>query len=185
MDALRGSSAQKVKQFGLDRLSEYGGLRGMPVNMHRNLHQKLYSMQLLKQQGDSYPVVKRTPEGKELLLGEVPVSISVQVEKKETPARKKKTGNTVAGEVESSLFEALRTLRMSLARKQGVPPYLVFSDKTLTDMCRKLPENKEEMLGVTGVGEKKFELYGESFLEEIQKYRKKDSAVEEERCLGM
>ena len=84
----------------------------------------------------------------------------------------------MAGEVESSLFEALRTLRMSLARKQGVPPYLVFSDKTLTDMCRKLPENREEMLGVTGVGEKKFESYGERFLEEIRKYRKKDSSVE-------
>ena len=67
---------------------------------------------------------------------------------------------------------------MALARAQGVPPYLVFSDKTLTDMCRKLPENKEEMLAVTGVGEKKFELYGESFLEEIRKYREKDSAVE-------
>ena len=178
MDALRGSSAQKVRQFGLDRLSEYGVLRGMPVNMLRKVLHKLYGMQLLKQQGDPYPVVKLTPEGKELLLEEVPVSISVQVEKKETPARKKKTGNTVAGEVESSLFEALRTLRMSLARKQGVPPYLVFSDKTLTDMCRKLPENREEMLGVTGVGEKKFESYGERFLEEIRKYRKKDSSVE-------
>ena len=66
MDALRGSSAQKVKQFGLDRLSEYGVLRGMPVHMLRKVLHKLYGMQLLKQQGDPYPVVKITPEGKEL-----------------------------------------------------------------------------------------------------------------------
>ena len=150
----------------------------MPVHMLRKVLHKLYGMQLLKQQGDPYPVVKITPEGKELLLEEVPVRFTVQVEKKEKTAQKKTKGSMAAGEAESSLFEALRSLRMALARAQGVPPYLVFSDKTLTDMCRKLPENKEEMLAVTGVGEKKFELYGESFLEEIQKYREKDSAVE-------
>ena len=178
LDALRGSSAQKVKQFGLDRLSVYGALRGTPMDMLRKVLHKLYGMQLLKQQGDPYPVVKITPEGKELLLEEVPISITVQVEKKEIAAKKKGSKKAVSDAGDHSLFEVLRSLRMALARKQGVPPYLVFSDKTLTDMCRKLPENKEEMLNVTGVGEKKFELYGDSFLEEIRKYRETDSVIE-------
>ena len=68
-------------------------------------------------------------------------------------------------EKEESLFERLRTLRMEIARKEKVPPYLVFSDKTLTHMCILKPGTKEEMLRVSGVGEYKFEKYGKQFLE--------------------
>ena len=177
LDALRGSTSQKVKQFRLDELSVHGALKGMPVHMLRKVLHKLYGMQLLKQQGEPYPVVKLTPEGKELLLEEVPVRVTVQVEKKEAAGKTKKAGKGTAAAVEDSLFEGLRKLRLSLARKQGIPPYLVFSDKTLADMCRKLPADKEEMLDVTGVGEKKFELYGEVFLEEIRILREKDTAA--------
>lgn len=172
LDALRGSTSQKVRQFRLDELSVYGLLRGMPVHMLRKVLHKLYGMQLLKQQGEPYPVVRITSEGRELLLEEVPVRITVQAEKKETTGKKRKAGRMAPVSPDDSLFEGLRQVRMRLAREQGVPPYLVFSDKTLSDMCRKLPADKEEMLGVTGVGEKKFELYGEIFLEEIRRLRK-------------
>ena len=65
------------------------------------------------------------------------------------------------------MFERLRALRASIAKEEKVPPYIVFSDKTLTDMCIKKPATKEEMLAVSGVGEYKFEKYGERFLEVI------------------
>ena len=66
------------------------------------------------------------------------------------------------------LFEALRAVRTALARSAGVPPYIIFSDKTLIDMCVKRPSCREEMLEVTGVGEVKYERYGEEFLQAIR-----------------
>ena len=71
---------------------------------------------------------------------------------------------------EESLFEALRNLRMEIAREEKVPPYIVFSDKTLTHMCILKPKTREEMLSVSGVGEFKVEKYGERFLEAIKKF---------------
>ena len=69
------------------------------------------------------------------------------------------------GEGEQSLFERLRALRTQIAREEKVPPYIVFSDKTLVDMCMKKPRTKAEMLAVSGVGEFKYGKYGERFLQ--------------------
>ena len=66
------------------------------------------------------------------------------------------------------LFEQLRTLRMEIAKEEKVPPYIVFSDKTLVQMCMVCPGSKEEMLMVSGVGEFKYEKYGERFLEYLK-----------------
>ena len=72
-------------------------------------------------------------------------------------------GREFTGE-QQALFERLRTLRMEIARMEKVPPYIIFSDKTLTHMCMVKPGTKEEMLSVSGVGEYKYEKYGERFL---------------------
>ena len=74
-------------------------------------------------------------------------------------------------EEEEQLFEQLRALRMEIARKQKVPPYIVFSDKTLTHMCIRKPTCKEEMLQVSGVGEQKYKKYGKKFLDRIKSWR--------------
>jgi ATP-dependent DNA helicase RecQ len=71
------------------------------------------------------------------------------------------------------LFEELRELRLEIAREEAVPPYIVFSDKTLIDMCVKLPDNKKKMLAVSGVGEAKYVKYGERFLRAVEEYRGK------------
>lgn len=67
-------------------------------------------------------------------------------------------------------FEALRVLRAEIAKEEAVPPYIVFSDKTLVDMCIKLPFTREEMLRVSGVGEHKCEKYGERFITRIKEF---------------
>ena len=71
----------------------------------------------------------------------------------------------------TGLFEKLRQLRLEIAREEHMPPYIIFSDKTLVDMCVRLPETKEEMLSVLGVGEVKYQKYGERFLEVLQRER--------------
>ena len=68
---------------------------------------------------------------------------------------------------QAELFERLRELRLSIAREQQVPPYLIFNNATLEDMCRKRPVSTEDLLEVSGVGEKKAERYGQAFLDAI------------------
>ena len=70
------------------------------------------------------------------------------------------------------LFERLKKLRLEIAREESMPPYIIFSDKTLIDMAAKMPASKLEMLDVSGVGENKFAKYGERFLEVIEEYRR-------------
>lgn len=68
------------------------------------------------------------------------------------------------------LFEQLRELRTAIAKEESVPSYIVFPDKSLVDMCIKVPLDKEEMLKVSGVGENKYDRYGERFLDLIREY---------------
>jgi len=91
--------------------------------------------------------------------------------REKAPAKAKKKRKSQSGELDSAswqLFERLRALRLKIAGEQRVPPYIVFTDKTLTDMCIKKPATREEMLEVSGVGEAKFRKYGERFLEELR-----------------
>lgn len=92
-----------------------------------------------------------------------------RAEEKKAPAQKKK--KQTSGDLDAAgwqLFERLRELRMQIARAEKVPPYIVFTDKTLMDMCLKKPKNRAEMLSVSGVGAAKYEKYGEQFLEGIR-----------------
>lgn len=68
------------------------------------------------------------------------------------------------------LFERLKKLRLAIAREEAVPPYIVFSDKTLIDMCQRLPGNEQEMLAVSGVGRNKLDKYGQRFIGEIAEF---------------
>ena len=76
------------------------------------------------------------------------------------------------------LFELLRGLRLEIAREEAVPPYIIFSDKTLIDMCVKLPEDRGNMLDVSGVGQAKYEKYGQRFLTAIREYREEHGDME-------
>lgn len=93
---------------------------------------------------------------------------TVKDKKRSGTSAKRKTSGTILSEKEQAMFEQLRRLRLQLARKQGVPPYIIFSDKTLKDMCVKQPTTSGELLKVSGVGEVKLEKYGEEFLQEIR-----------------
>ncbi len=78
----------------------------------------------------------------------------------------------IRAEVDAGLFEELRKMRVRLAKIQGVPPYVIFSDNTLKDICRKLPGNKDELMGVSGIGMNKAERYGNDVLRIISNYKK-------------
>jgi ATP-dependent DNA helicase RecQ len=75
--------------------------------------------------------------------------------------------------VDEDLFERLKAVRQKISTVQSIPSYVICSDATLKDMCRKLPTTKNEFLKVSGIGEIKMEKYGETFMKEIRDYKKK------------
>ena len=103
----------------------------------------------------------------------IPKEVEKEKEERKIQTKKRKKAGAVAAlaEEDTELFEALRVLRRIIASEQKIPPYMVFSDKTLVHMSTMKPSNDEEMLEVNGVGEHKLQKYGERFLNEIQKYK--------------
>ena len=98
---------------------------------------------------------------------QVIVRTFTQKEKAASGAVKKKRSTDSLTGAGYKLFEKLRQLRLAIAKEEAMPPYIIFSDKTLIDMCAKTPKNKQEMLTVSGVAETKFNKYGERFIAEI------------------
>ncbi len=122
---------------------------------------------------DKYSIVKIDRSARSILLEDGRVMMKLPKEgflNSDTSANKAKRKSEVLTSKGLELFDRLRQVRTKLAREEGVPPYIIFSDKTLTDMCIKQPLSKVEMLRVTGVGEHKFEKYGQSFLEAMEEY---------------
>lgn len=116
---------------------------------------------------DEYPVLRLTESSEQVLQGEKVIMKVAKDRPKATGEKKVKRSKALAGseaEVDLSLFEKLRALQLEIAKKEKVPPYIVFSDKTLVHMCQLKPRSREDMLQVSGVGEAKYEKYGERFL---------------------
>lgn len=105
-----------------------------------------------------FPTIYVSEQGKDVLTGKVTVNRKVSV-------------ITVQVANDDPLFDQLRTLRMKLAQEAGVPPFVVFSDKTLRDMAARMPITNDEFLEVNGVGLAKLERYGEAFMEEIKNFQ--------------
>lgn len=163
VDIVRGSANAKIKSYHLDRNPSYGRLKDSSRSYLYEVLQHLQFQGILKQSEDGYSVL--TIHQEKLLQEKEPLMMKV-VKEKQT-----RTALPQAAAKDSQLFELLRICRSQLARKAHVPPYMIFSDKTLHDMCAKLPQSKEEMLKVSGVGEVKYEKYGNAFLDILVSYQ--------------
>ncbi len=171
VDILRGSRAQKLIERGWDTLSTYGLMAEVPVPHIRAVIDELVFRNVLVRSQSEYPVVSLGPNAAGFLHSEEPFLMRVPKAKPRAPkheggGRKRANSGNLTPEQEE-LFERLRALRTGIAREQEIPPYMVFNNATLEDMCIKLPSNTAELLEVSGVGAKKAEAYGEAFLAEI------------------
>lgn len=168
---LKGSRNKRVTQFGLERLPTYGIMNRMTEKAISDLIHILIAERYLALSEGQYPVVRLLPKAAEVLKGKEQVLHKV---------RKAAEAITESGPV----FEKLREMRKQLADQEGVPPYIIFADSTLHEMARDLPVDEAGMRGVKGVGEAKYQKYGESFLQLIREIRqhksdeKKTSAVQ-------
>lgn len=171
LDTVHGANTAKIRQYGMDKNPCYGTLAKVPAWRLRQIFNHLLLEEYLTTTNDEYMLVKLTEKSDSLLEGKVSVSMKMAKEQEKTEKtavkKKKKTAGVLLSNEQEALFEKLRQLRMEIAKEEKVPPYIVFSDKTLVHMCQVRPENKAQMLKVSGVGEFKYQKYGERFLEVI------------------
>lgn len=176
VDVLRGADNQKIRQRDLNENPEYKSLSDMTVPRLKQLLNEMIMQGFLALSNDDYPVLELTDRSDELLEGaRLTIKVSKKEEKQPPKFRKKKAGAVSAlAEEDVELFEELRSLRMEIAKEEKVPPYMVFSDKTLAGMSSERPQTLNEMLEVSGVGQFKLEKYGERFLEGIKLFVDKE-----------
>ena len=173
VDTVHGSKAAKVLKAGMDRNPWYGSCENAPVYQLRQVMNHLVLEGYLHLADGEYRTVELTERSEEVLNGSSMVMKAAKKPQKAETESKTKKKTAVFGEedIDRDLFEKLRALRLRIAKEEKVPPYIVFSDKTLAHMCQLRPQNREAMLEVSGVGEMKYEKYGEQFLECIQDWK--------------
>lgn len=168
---LLGANRARLKELGTVNYKSYGVLKEKTEAELKNLLSELILEGYVVQTQDQYSVLRigkieplRNPDAK--------VIVKVHEEEKsarKTSERKRRSTDALTG-AGYELFEKLRSLRLEIARKEAMPPYIIFSDKTLIDMCVKLPQSVDDMQNVSGVGTVKCQKYGEAFAQVIRDY---------------
>ncbi len=160
IDVIRGSKEQRILTNGHDQLSVYG------IGEHYSKPQWLSISDKLLELGavgiGEYKVYYLTPRGVDILKGGE--TVTIREERLTIKRAKEKKKVTYFDNYEAEIFDQLRELRKFIAIENRVPPYVIFSDKTLKELSNVMPTNKAEMLDVHGIGEVKFKRYGEAFL---------------------
>lgn len=171
LDTVHGSKNAKIQQYRMDKSSSYGSLSDITVARLRQIMDYLIHREYLVLSNTQYPVVMLGQFANVILEETKPIIMKIPAEEEKKPPKQEKKKVHSRGEINEELFELLRQLRTTIAKEEKVPPYVVFADKSLVDMCSIMPKSKEEMLTVSGVGEVKYEKYGERFLEVIKEYK--------------
>jgi len=168
VDVLRGANTERVRSLGHDKLSTYGIGAELSDAEWTSIVRQLIHRGLLTQDIAHYSVLKLTEQARPVLKGKEQLVLARPRIK--TKAKKRSRAAVGLEPEDEGLFEALRALRKSLAEEQGVPPYVVFGDATLVEMAQRKPSSDEELMMITGVGEKKLQRYGTDFLYTIASF---------------
>ena len=169
LGTLAGADRARLRELGTVNYKSYGALKNTGEALIRSLISQMVEEGYLYQTEDKYSVLRLgdiTPFGDENARVIMRTYEEKEPEKKKKPARRKNTDSLTAAGYD--LFEKLRKLRLEIAREESLPPYIIFNDKTLIDMCVKLPKDEHDLLQVSGVGESKLKKYGKRFLSAIK-----------------
>ena len=164
-DVLKGSKSEKILKAELNNQSTYGIMKEVTARHIFGTIDFLAEKEYISSDNET-EVLKLLPKSRDVLFGRE----RLVMKKVENPEKVVKTHRHEVP-VNSELLDALKALRKSIASKKSVPAYVIFTDATLIDMCKKCPETPDEMLEVSGVGRTKLEKFGKEFLEVIAKFR--------------
>ena len=168
LQTLRGSTNQRVLQLKLNTLSTYGLMKNLPVEQVQSYIDFLETASYLRVNPNHF-TLEPTPGATEVLFRGKKVSMPVRIEQNSSSIKKNREVHSLPEE-SADLFEKLKAARTRIARAEGVPAYVVFSNATLADMAMKAPRTMRDFLGVAGVGEVKAARYGDEFLKIIASY---------------
>ncbi len=174
IDVLRGSKGEKVKKHGFEKLTTYGIMSDTSSEMLNLLIDRLITKAYISVSDDGYDTLSLTIEANSVLRGQEKVEASLPEPKKKQPKTLSIFKNASTTDADKRLFMRLKALRMQIASEGGVPAYFIFSDATLEDMCRRKPLDEVAMRRVQGVGDLKFERYGQRFIDEVGQFMREN-----------
>jgi len=172
IEVLRGSTSQKVLKFGHERLSTYGIGTAHTAKQWLHLSRQFIQKGLLIHEYE-HGTLQLTPKAWEVLRGKEIVTGRLEEARKETGGLSKR-GKDELDSHDAALFEILRKKRKELADQANLPPFTIFHDRTLKEMAANLPQNRDSLARIHGIGAAKLEKYGSIFIEIIRQYRGAD-----------
>ena len=170
---LQGANRARLRELGAERFKSYGRMKDTPRETLERLLAQLLEDGDLVQSDDQYAVLHIGDIAPLKAGGQVLVKLPPQREPEQARAPKPKRRSPMDALTSAGLelFNQLRQLRFDTAQREGLPPYVVFGDKSLVDMCLRAPRRAGDMLGIYGMGERKYEKYGAAFFAVIDAYR--------------
>lgn len=170
IDIVWGADTEKIRSRNHDKLKTYGVGKDKSKKWWRGIINELIGQQAIFQDSSQYNVLCITEFGQSILYGKVDFFISETSFSREPEGSSRDDLLDRAGFDDRALFKLLKEKRTEISQENMVPPYIIFSDKTLKDMSLLKPRNNDEFLLVSGVGEKKMDVYGPQFLPVINRY---------------
>jgi ATP-dependent DNA helicase RecQ len=174
-DVLRGANTEKIKSNGHDDLSVHGLLRS-----HAKGEVQIYIEQLIAAGAlqrhlneGGFETIRFGEHGNAVMKAEHPVTLARPMgsgtarQERDRKSRKRPAEVVILDADEKALFENLRAVRLDISREQAIPPYMVFNDATLREMAKRRPTTTREMLSIKGVGQAKWDAFGQAFLDAI------------------
>ncbi len=174
IDVLLGKDTERVRRFGHGRLSTFGIGTEFGREEWRSVFRQLVAMDLLVVDAEGHGGLRMGPDCRDVLQGARRVELRQDVARRSTGAGKSRKSRAPAALVDAgdeALFQALRARRMARAKEQGVPPYVIFHDRTLVEIARARPRRLPELGGIVGIGKAKLERYGDDVLAVVAAHR--------------
>ncbi|MGN6423308.1 MAG: DNA helicase RecQ [Asticcacaulis sp.] len=165
VDVLLGADNERIRGFGHDQISTFGIGTEHDSRTWRAILRQLIALRLIEVDLAGHGGLSIAPAGRDFLRQKPPLHLRAPSAKRvRTRKAARQQAASAIPAADQALFEALRSKRVELAREQGVPPYVIFHDKTLIELASRRPATREDMASVPGVGEAKLERYGAAFL---------------------
>ena len=161
IDVLKGKETDKIRQFNHHHLPTFGVGDALDNTQWQSVFRQLVGQGFLSVDMKGFGGLKLQEKCRPLLRGECDIALRLDQKQK---VAKRQTKTPLPDDIHVGIWEALRECRRELAEEQGVPPYVIFHDSTLVEMCSTAPQTLDQFAQLTGVGERKLRKYGEQFL---------------------